>query len=165
MNPPNSNNLNPFVRINSAENVSNYFNNKNINKTISKNRTPLQLKIQKNIIQNDNINIITENLKKINKKDNLDNNKNKLNGKLFNEIIQNEELDQKYNHNNCFQMYSPEKELKLDFPKFDYTCEYNEKKIENLTYDIDSNFSYVNNFEEMQNFTSIIKQEIPFDDL
>ncbi len=64
MNPPNSNNLNPFVRINSAENVSNYFNNKNINKTISKNRTPLQLKIQKNIIQNDNINITTENLKK-----------------------------------------------------------------------------------------------------
>ena len=163
MNPTNSNNLNPFIRINSAENFSNYFNRNKI-KNSEKNRTPLQLKMHKNIIQNDNINNLTEHINKINKKDNLEN-KNKLNEKSLNEIIQNEKLEQKYNHNNCFNMYSPEKDLKLDFPEFDYTCEYNEKKIENLNYDIDSNFSYVNNFEEMQNFTSIIKKEISFDDL
>ena len=165
MNPPNSNNLNHFTRINSADNFSNYFNSKKSNKNIENNRTPLELKMNKNIIQNDNINILTENLKKNNKKDNLCNNKNKLNGKTINEKIQNEELEEKYNHNNCYHMYSPEKEMKLDFPKFDYICKYNKKKIENFNYDINSNFSYVNNYEEMQNFTSIIKQEIPFDDL
>ena len=78
MNPPNSNNLNHFTRINSADNFSDYFNSKKSNKNIEKNRTPLQLKMNKNIIQNDNINILTENLKKNNKKDNLCNNKNKL---------------------------------------------------------------------------------------
>ena len=49
MNPTNSNNLNPFIRINSAENFSNYFNGNKI-KNSEKNRTPLQLKMHKNII-------------------------------------------------------------------------------------------------------------------
>ena len=62
-----SNNYNPFKKVNSNQNnIEN--SNVEINKTNIKNKVPLQLKMNKNIIQDDNTdNNLTKNLKEINK--------------------------------------------------------------------------------------------------
>ena len=84
-----------------------------------------------------------------------------------NEIIQNEDNENEFNHSNCYNMYSPEKKLELDEMNININFDFSEKKIENKLFDdyYDNNFDYGNDYEEMQKIASICNKEISFDDL
>jgi hypothetical protein len=164
-----SNNYNPFKKVNSNQNNIES-GHVEINKTNIKNKVPLQLKMNKNIIQDDNTdNNLTKNLKEINKNErtNFKNNKINNNSVSRNEILQNEDNENEFNHSNCYNMYSPEKKLELDEMNININFDFSEKKIENKLFDdyYDNNFDYGNDYEEMQKIASICNKEISFDDL